>query len=242
MTVEAIFAFLAAGLFAAVHIVSPALYRLGHLPRAWWVSAAGGTSVAYVFLHLLPDLAQHERDLAETHTGALVYVLALAGLAAFYGLERLVRADRSQAPGTPPAAAADGTFWVHLGAFAIYNVLVGYLLLHRDDDTLSGLALYAVALALHLVTVDLGLRHDHAHVYDGLGRWILTGAVLTGAGLSAVLDLPEQAIIGLSSLLAGAILLNVLKEELPESRESRFLPFAAGAAIYSVPLLLLLDG
>jgi zinc transporter ZupT len=240
MTVEAIFALAAASLFAAVHVLSPALYRLGHLPRAWWVSAAGGTSVAYVFLHLLPDLARHERALAETHSGELVYVLALAGLAAFYGLERGVRIDRPRDRAPPPGAEADGTFWVHLGAFAVYNLLVGYLLLHRGETTLPGLVLYAVALALHLVTVDLGLRHDHVHVYDRLGRWILAGSVLAGAGLSGLVTLPDQAVIALSSVLAGAILLNVLKEELPESRESRFLPFAAGAAIYSVPLLLIL--
>ena len=33
--------------------------------------------------------------------------------------------------------------------------------------------------------------------------------------------------------------MNVLKEELPEERESRFWAFAAGAALYSVVLLAL---
>jgi len=33
------------------------------------------------------------------------------------------------------------------------------------------------------------------------------------------------------------VIMNVLKEELPEERESRFFAFALGAALYSVVLL-----
>ncbi len=41
----------------------------------------------------------------------------------------------------------------------------------------------------------------------------------------------------LFAVLAGAIILNVMKEELPEERESRFGAFAAGAAAYTGLLL-----
>ena len=38
---------------------------------------------------------------------------------------------------------------------------------------------------------------------------------------------------------AGGVVMNVLKEELPEERESRFWAFALGAALYSAVLLAL---
>ena len=41
------------------------------------------------------------------------------------------------------------------------------------------------------------------------------------------------------TFLAGGVILNVLKEELPEEKKSRFLPFAFGAGVYTVLLLLL---
>ena len=47
-------------------------------------------------------------------------------------------------------------------------------------------------------------------------------------------------IIALSSFLAGGIVLNVLKEELPEDRDSSFLPFALGVAGYGALLVLIL--
>jgi hypothetical protein len=43
----------------------------------------------------------------------------------------------------------------------------------------------------------------------------------------------------LFAFLAGGVVLNVLKEELPEERESRFWAFALGAASYTALLLVL---
>jgi hypothetical protein len=41
----------------------------------------------------------------------------------------------------------------------------------------------------------------------------------------------------LVALLAGGVILNVLKEEVPSERQSRFWAFAAGAAAYAGLLL-----
>ena len=46
------------------------------------------------------------------------------------------------------------------------------------------------------------------------------------------------AIGALFAILGGGVVLNVLKEELPENRESRFWAFALGATLYSALLLL----
>jgi zinc transporter ZupT len=49
---------------------------------------------------------------------------------------------------------------------------------------------------------------------------------------------PPQFIGLLFAFLAGGIVLNVLKEELPEDRESQFWAFVVGAAVYSAVLLI----
>lgn len=53
-------AVIAALLLAAVHVVTPSLRFLEGIPRNAWLSMAGGVSVAYVFVHLLPELAVGE--------------------------------------------------------------------------------------------------------------------------------------------------------------------------------------
>ena len=52
-------------------------------------------------------------------------------------------------------------------------------------------------------------------------------------------EIPEVAIAVLVAFLAGGVVLNVLKKELPEERESRFWAFALGATLYAALLLVL---
>ena len=61
-----------------------------------------------------------------------------------------------------------------------------------------------------------------------------------GWAAGAVFDAPQTVIGTLFAFLAGAIMLNVLKEELPDQRRSRFVPFAAAALICGAALLLTL--
>jgi len=76
---------------------------------------------------------------------------------------------------------------------------------------------------------DVGLRRDHKRRYDPFRRWIIAAAVMGGGALAGMTRLSDLAIGLLFAFLAGGIVLNVLKEELPEERESRFLPSLAGA-------------
>ena len=86
---------------------------------------------------------------------------------------------------------------------------------------------------------DHGLREHHKHTYLRTGRWVLAIAVVLGWVVGLLTEIPEVAIAVLTAFLAGGVVLNVLKEELPEKRESRFWAFALGAAAYTVLLLAL---
>ena len=234
---EPVFALVAAGILATVHVFGGKLRFLETTPRSRWLSAAGGASVAYVFMHLLPELARAQHTLLEISIVRLLethaYFIALLGLVLFYGLERLVK--RSPRQRRPDSRTGPSLFWVHLSSFAAYNALVGYLLTRRDAG--GGLLLYAAAMALHFLVNDFGLRHDHKSSYHDTGRWLLSAAVLGGAVAGTLVSLPEATVDALFAFLAGGIVLNVLKEELPEQRESRFGAFALGAGAYAALLI-----
>jgi hypothetical protein len=230
--------------FALVHIVGSRLTFLATVPRSASLSFAGGISVAYVFVHLLPELAEHqatiERGIGRGVLGAIEahsYLVALIGLASFYGLDRLARQSALVARRAGRDRADAGIFWIHLGAFAAYNLLIGYLLVHREDDGRRGLLVYAVALGVHFVVNDHGLREHHGSAYDREGRWLLAVAPILGWLLGLATTLSPLLLAALFAFLGGGIILNVLKEELPQDRESRFAAFAAGAAAYAALLL-----
>lgn len=230
--------------FVLVHLFVGRLRFLDVVPRSRWLSFAGGVAVAYVFLHILPELGGHRRtfaehlDLGTRAAESWVYLVALAGLALFYGLERAAKGSRRRAQERSGQNRLEAEiFWLHLGSFALYNVLIGYLLLHREETGLWPLIAYFVAMGLHFVTNDFGLRQDYKERYDHTGRWLLAGAVALGWAVGAVTAISEFAIGILFAFLAGGVVLNVLKEELPEERQSRFAPFALGAAGYGALLL-----
>lgn len=227
--------------FAAVHILIGRLRFLSAVPRSAFLSFAGGVAVTYVFMHILPELAEHNAVFAgalgmgKAAAEVLVYGMGLIGLALFYGLERLVKIKRGRHKERREVALAEeGLLWIHLGTFALYNALIGYLLVRREEDGTWALLLYFVAMALHFVTADFGMRDDHKRDYDRIARWVLAAAVTAGWAVSLAIELPRLAIGLLFAFLAGGVVLNVLKEELPEERKSRFLPFLGGAGAFAL--------
>lgn len=235
---------LLAALLALVHVVAGKLRFLDVVPRSRWLSFASGISVAYVFAHLLPEIAGGQQVLAEADlAGPLVeeghvWLLALLGLVVFYGLERVAkrsRQDEVEEGGedrTPPSV-----FWLHMGSYGIYNVLIGYLLGQGEGGGRVGVVLFWLAMALHFFVNDYGLRRHHRERYGRIGRWVLAAAVVAGTALGLAGEVREAVVVAFVAFLGGGIVLNVLKEELPEERASRFWPFAAGAAGYAALLM-----
>ena len=126
-----------------------------------------------------------------------------------------------------------------MASFGVYNALIGYLLLHREVPGTTSLVFFATAMALHFVVTDFGLNEDHRHRYRAIGRWLLVLALGAGVALGAVTELSRATIAVLVAFLAGGVILNVLKEEVPNERQSRFWAFAAGMAAYAALLLTL---
>ena len=241
-------AFVAALALVLVHLFSGRLRALGVVPRSGWLSAFGGISVAYVFVHLLPELGEGQRTLDEQFgsggvVGLLedhVYLVALLGLAVFYYVEkRSLDSRHSRREGGAEDKTGAAAFRLSIGSFATYNVLIGYLLLRGDFEEREALALYAVALGVHFVVNDFGLREHHKDAYEHAGRYVLSASVLVGWLLGVLAEIPETAIVVIIAFIGGGVVLNELKEELPGERHARFVPFATGAAAYTALLQLI---
>lgn len=220
----------AALVLVGVHLVAAKIRFRREVPRSRVLSIAGGAAVAFVFLQLLPELAAAQQVLREATPSWLrghVYVLALAGLSLFYGLEILARRRRGR-PGPH-------LFWVHVVAFSLYSGLIGYIVATGDQP----LVVFTMAMGLHFLAMDHALEAHHPGLYARAGRWWVSGAIVVGWGLGVLLPpVPEPVLAALLALLAGAIVLNVLKEELPEERSSSYGAFLVGVLLLGALLLL----
>lgn len=230
-------------LMSAVHVLAGGLRFLDDTKRGQWLSAAGGAAVAYVFVHILPELSRGQQ-LVIRHGGITqflleqhIYLIALAGLAVFYGLEKSAITSRRMRDTPEEHRICHAIYSVHILSFSVYNVIIGYLLVHRESGGIQGLIFFWLALTLHFLTNDYELNEDFPAAYKRSGRWILAGAVIFGWAVGVVLAISQLYVAYLFAFLAGGIILNVLKSELPEERQSDFRIFLLGVLAYTTLLL-----
>lgn len=236
-------------ILAIIHLFVGRLHFLEYIPRSRVFSVAGGISVSYVFLHILPELDKLQESVKEElNTGIFsnlsqhVYITALLGLIVFYAIEKFVKKSQE----SNKEHAGENThrldaFWPHVALFFFYNAIIGYLLVYQsEEDGWAGVLLLMMVMAPHFLVIDFGLRHHHEETYDKYGRWILAAAIVIGAALGSFAPMPDAVFALLFAFLSGAIVLNVMKEELPEENKSSLGAFISGAAGYVILLELLL--
>jgi hypothetical protein len=235
-------AFLATLFLAIFHYVSP--WFANHLPGdgRGFVSFAGGVAVAYVFLHMMPDLVEYNkpigRFLESNHwltpfTELLIYIVALLGFLIYYGLE--IIAERYQTNGHN-----DGLVYeLHLMMFCLYNFLITYTMALRAVASLTATALFTFAMALHFVLTDRKFSRFYPTRFNHLGRFMLICALFIGWVFAVIFD-PVNILVAafMLAFLAGSVLLNVFREEFPATGLTSYFWFSFGTLLITVILLL----
>ena len=229
---------------ALVHGFATRLPIFSIIPRYRWASFAGGVSLSYVFLEIFPELShaqeelQHSDILPVQYLENHVYILALIGLLVFYVLNFLTLRNQSLRQSKSEISQGDASiFGIHIGAFSLMNVIFGYLLQDLSDHSLVACILFFIAVALHFFIIDDNLREHHKSLYDKFGRWILMGAIVLGAIIGQVTHINEAGLAIIWSFLSGSIILNVLKRELPDERETCIKSFITGTVLFSILVL-----
>ncbi|MBD3318018.1 MAG: hypothetical protein GF344_19720 [Chitinivibrionales bacterium] len=220
---------------AAIHPVSVLLSRR-HVRRRT-TSFCAGIALAYVFLHLLPELGRMQQDLLERR-GAYppypwfrehVYVLAFAGLLLFQVMDVISRKGRS-------AAARRFSYKAEMAFFALYAALIGYLITGNVELD-HPLFLITIALAAHFFGTDLDLAERYEEAFVRHGGYVLAAATLAGMLVALVMEFGETVLMAGFAVLAGALLINTLRTELPEPERVRSMFLLIGAVVYAFLIL-----
>jgi len=213
------------------HWLAPLLSKRTQRDQEALASLGGGISLAYVFLHLLPQLN------GPLHRQLLC--IALLGIAIPYTLNAM-RAQRS-----------DDSSWTGQGRlmnFAIINYVYAYSLPTILNAHLSAGVLYVTAIGAHILMADRTMAMEHPLIFRRRLRWIGSGSLIAGSLHSAVLQhlighsINNSTIAYASAFVAGGLIMTVFHEELPNPSASRAKWFLLGLATMTGLLLgLMLD-
>jgi len=212
-----------------------------------WITVGAGASVAYIWLHMLPELSDAQHTFTHITQGARlpmpefrIYMSGLLGFVVFFGLERMTWFSMANPRGRRAEARRDDfVYRLNLAGFLAYGALVSYLMVRDAKYGALSLLLYLIAMGLHFVVVDHSLREQHGDAYDRRGRWLLALAVLLGGFSAKVTVLPEQIVLTLLGLVAGGVISNNTLMELSQEKEGSFVHFFAGAMGYALLLALI---
>ncbi len=235
-------AFVATLILMIFHYLSPWFAK--HLPGNGkaFISFAGGVAVSYVFIHMLPDLVEYNKPIGSfllnnrwltPFTELLIYIFALIGFLIYYGFDLL--AEDCRLKGNNDSFVYE----LHLVMFCFYNFLITYTMSLRALSSITATVIFTFAMALHFVLTDRKFSRFYPIRFNQIGRFLLIGALLIGWICSAIFD-PVNVLVAsfMVAFLAGSILLNVFREELPRAESASYWWFSIGALSIAVILLL----
>ena len=205
-----------------------------------WASVGGGAGLAYVFIHLLPELASGGSELSEVQglvdyvpaplVEALLFLVALGGVLVVFSLNVLMKQRES----APPYAV-----WLQLFNVAAINYLYAYSLPSLITTGVGYGVLFTVVISAHVLLMDRYAAVHHPQRFRRRNRWIGSAALVLGL-LHACLFHPVDALTlaTATAFLGGGLLMAVFREELPDLHQTRLPWLLAGCGGMGMLLLL----
>jgi len=223
--------FIALVVLAFIHLYANQAKILGWIWHGRFLSFAAGISFAYVFVDLLPELEKGQPLLKQTLDPVLpylnrhAYVIALLGVLFFYGIQ------------TQSQTNALRNFWISTSGYLLFNFFVGATLSDSTDPEIQPLFLFTAAIGMHYFIRDHTASLQNDIIYQKQGRWFLVFALFAGYIVGNLTHIPDSIVAIAVSFLAGGVLLNVLRYELPKREQVGYLFFLIGSLFYTVVIL-----
>lgn len=232
---------LATALLVCVHLLAGRFHHFVGSRRSPVHSFLAGITTAYLFLKLLPELAAPglvAGDEPDAEGRRLAFAIALLGFVAFYASEVWAHRHRALEPRT---REQQRVYRLLLVTFALFNAALAFLLPHQvaaHGPWVTGF--YVVAIGVHLLVLDHAVAEVHGGRYGRLARVVHSAGLIAGFLLATALGpgFWDAAVQPLIAFLAGAIALQVFREEIPAYKQGRPVAFALGAATLTTSLLL----
>lgn len=221
-----------------VHLMASRVARLSGAAQARLASVGGGVAVAYVFVQLMPELAEGGRSLTELPISDYaptpivesgLFLVALIGMLVIYSLDVVADSGRG---------SSRMLYRAHMVVFALINAIYAYTMPSLLTTGVDYAVLFTLAIAAHVLLVDRTLARAHPDLFRHEDRWIGILGVVAGFALAALLPPVNELTLAITTaLLGGGLLMTTFREELPVASKARLAWLLIGVAGMSALLL-----
>jgi hypothetical protein len=230
---------LLAGTLIVVHLLAVRIAQLSSRTQLRLASLGGGVAAAYVFVQVMPELAEGGRSFTDIEIAdyaptplveSSLFLVALIGMIAMYSLDVFADSGRG---------SSRSLYRAHLSTFGAISALYAYTMPSLVTTGVVYAVLFTVAICAHTLLSDRTLARAHPQHFRHEDRWVGIVGVAIGITLAALLPPASELALAIpTALLGGGLLMTTFRDELPSASKAR-LPWLLMGAASTAGLLIL---
>ena len=209
-----------------------------------WVSFSAGASVAYVFIHVFPDISILQQQFtgipSHHHNGQFfnqpLYLTALAGLCLPYILDTL-ELSYTERDKKIHVKIHQSIFGIRKVLYTLYNMMLAYMIVTRQGEGMLNMKIIVLVLSMHFIVLNANFKEVYHELFKTYVRWFAILGLVLGGVLGKTIHLPEFILAYVFALIGGIITYTALKQELPKTSHRAPFHFIAGVVCFALLIL-----
>lgn len=194
------------------------------------LSVSAGIGITYVFLVLLPKLAEVQAflNVSEAYLPMLpveiqAYLIALAGFVVFL---LIANEGLFEGGGAAKARLSLGEVLV-FSIFGLYYAQIGFLLGEWPSGNWFGYLTLVCAFGMHFVGINYHTWKRYPRRYPKILRWVFCICLVLGWVASVIAGQFSVWTKFATMFVAGGIIITAIREEIPSEKDAHILYFLA---------------
>ena len=209
---------------SCVDYITEGKFSEDSLAKTKFISIAGGVSISYIVLILLPEVYNGAIKINQ-----LLYLSVLAGFGTFHIIEKYIRIKYSY------LKYKRHHDLIHTITSFIYFIIVGFVLVKLIDKDITTGVLFFIPILFHITIDSIPKKISKK---PALKIFIASSPVI-GAIIASFLAVSEAVMVALLGIISGVLLYTVTRESIPKEREGKPIFFLIGLLLFTVLILII---
>tara|TARA_Y100000310_G_C20644086_1_gene795609 strand:- start:611 stop:1288 length:678 start_codon:yes stop_codon:yes gene_type:complete len=211
-------------ILSGIDYITEGKFSENSLAKTKFISFAGGISISYMVLILLPEVYSGAIKINQ-----LLYLSVLAGFGTFHIIEKYIRLRYSY------IKYKRHHDLIHTIISFIYFLIVGFVLVKLIDTNIITGFLFFIPILFHIVIDSIPKKISKKPFL----KILIASSPLLGALVATFISVTEAVMIALLGIISGVLLYTVTRESIPKEREGKPIFFLIGLLLFTVLILII---